>query len=60
MSDITVIKVQKTRSLSGSSDITYHIGHDDQDRLHILLWANSIRGQVCRPWRGKRRAGTCR
>ena len=50
MSDITVIKVQKPRSLSGSSDITYHIGHDDQDRLHIRLWANSAGGLHSKHW----------
>ena len=50
MSDITIIKVHKTRSLSGSSDITYHIGHDDQDRLHIRLWANSAGGLHSKHW----------
>lgn len=50
MSDITVIKVHKTRSLSGSSDITFHIGHDEQERLHIRLWANSAGGLHSKHW----------
>lgn len=50
MSDITVIKAHQTRSLSGSSDITYHLGHDDQDLLHIRLWANSAGGLHSKHW----------
>jgi len=44
MTDIRVLKIGTCRSLSGTSDLTYHLGADANDNLHIRLWANSAGG----------------
>ena len=50
MSDIRVLKIATCKSLSGSSDLTYHLGCDTQDNLHIRLWSNSAGGLHSKHW----------
>ena len=50
MSDIRVLKIATCKSLSGSSDLTYHLGCDAQDNLHIRLWSNSAGGLHSKHW----------
>lgn len=47
---LQVLKVQKTRSLSGASELTYHLGCDPNDNLYIRLWANSSGGLHSKHW----------
>jgi hypothetical protein len=50
MTDIRVLKIATCKSLSGSSDLTYHLGCDAQDNLHIRLWSNSAGGLHSKHW----------
>ncbi len=50
MSDIRVLKIATCKSLSGSSDLTYHLGCDPENNLHIRLWSNSAGGLHSKHW----------
>ena len=50
MSDIRVLKIATCKSLSGSSDLTYHLGCDPEHNLHIRLWSNSAGGLHSKHW----------
>ena len=47
---LRILKIQNTRSLSGASELTYHLGCDDQDNLYIRLWSNSAGGLHSKHW----------
>ena len=47
---LRILKIQNTRSLSGASELTYHLGCDDQDNLYIRLWGNSAGGLHSKHW----------
>ena len=50
MSDIRVLKIATCKSLSGSSDLTYHLGCDAEHNLQIRLWSNSAGGLHSKHW----------
>jgi hypothetical protein len=50
MFDIRVLKIATCKSLSGSSDLTYHLGCDAENNLHIRLWSNSAGGLHSKHW----------
>ena len=50
MSDIRVLKIATCKSLSGSRDLTYHLGCDAEHNLHIRLWSNSAGGLHSKHW----------
>ncbi len=47
---LRILKAETCRSLSGASDLTYHLGCDDQDNLYIRLWSNSAGGLHSKHW----------
>jgi hypothetical protein len=48
--EIRVIKTATCKSLSGKSDLTYHLGVDDESSLHLRVFANSSSGYFNREW----------
>ena len=48
--EFRILKIATCKSLSGSSDLTYHLGCDDQDNLYIRLWSNSAGGLHSKHW----------
>ena len=47
---LRILKAETCRSLSGASDLTYHLGCDDQDNLYLRLWSNSAGGLHSKHW----------
>jgi len=47
---IRVIKTATCKSLSGKSDLTYHLGVDDESNLHLRVFANSSSGYFSQEW----------
>ena len=47
---IRVIKTATCKSLSGKSDLTYHLGVDEESNLHLRVFANSSSGYFNREW----------
>ena len=43
-SEIQLITTKKTKTLSGKSTLTYHIGKDEDDNVYLRLWVNSSNG----------------
>ena len=43
-SEIEHVTTRKTKTLSGKSTLTYHIGKDEDDSLYVRLWVNSSQG----------------
>ncbi len=43
-SEIEHVTTKKTKTLSGKSTLTYHIGKDEDDNLYVRLWVNSSQG----------------
>ena len=46
---LRILKAETCRSLSGASELTYHLGCDDQDNLYIRLWGNSAGQALVQP-----------
>jgi hypothetical protein len=47
---IRVIKTATCKSLSGKSDLTYHLGVDEESNLHLRVFANSGSGYFSQEW----------
>lgn len=47
---IRVIKTGTCKSLSGKSELTYHLGVDAESSLHLGVFANSSRGYFSQEW----------
>jgi len=49
-SEIEHVTTKKTKTLSGKSTLTYHIGKDDDANLYLRLWVNSSNGYFSNEW----------
>jgi hypothetical protein len=49
-SDIEIVSTQKTKTVSGKSDLTYHLGKDDDANAYIRIWVNSSNGFFSNEW----------
>jgi hypothetical protein len=49
-SEIEHVTTRKTKTLSGKSTLTYHIGKDEDDNLYVRLWVNSSNGYFSSEW----------
>jgi hypothetical protein len=47
---IEILSTQKTKTISGKSNLTYHIGSDKQARQYIRIWVNSGNGYFSNEW----------
>ena len=47
---IRVIKTATCKSLSGKSDLTYHLGVDEESNLHLRVFANTGSGYFSQEW----------
>jgi len=47
---IRVIKTATCKSLSGKSDLTYHLGVDEESNLQMRVFANSSSGYFSQEW----------
>ena len=49
-SEIEHVTTKKTKTLSGKSTLTYHIGKDEDANLYVRLWVNSSNGYFSSEW----------
>jgi hypothetical protein len=49
-SEIDIVATQKTKTVSGKSDLTYHLGKDDDANAHVRIWVNSSNGFFSNEW----------
>jgi hypothetical protein len=49
-SEIEHVTTRKTKTLSGKSTLTYHIGKDEDANLYVRLWVNSSNGYFSSEW----------
>jgi hypothetical protein len=49
-SDIEIVATQKTKTVSGKSDLTYHLGKDDDANFYVRIWVNSSNGFFSNEW----------
>ena len=49
-SDVEIVVTLKTKSVSKKSDLTYHIGKDEEANLYIRIWVNSSNGYFSNEW----------
>jgi hypothetical protein len=49
-SDIEIVATQKTKTVSGKSDLTYHLGKDDDANIYVRIWVNSSNGFFNNEW----------
>ena len=45
-----ILQVATCPSLSGRSDLTYHIGCDEDSAIHFRIWANTAAGMFSNMW----------
>ena len=48
--EIEIVSNQKTKTVSGKSDLTYHLGKDDDANAHVRIWVNSSNGFFSNEW----------
>ena len=49
-SEIELVTTKKTKTLSGKSTLTYHIGKDEDANLYVRIWVNSSNGYFSNEW----------
>ena len=49
-SKIELVSTQKTSTVSGKSELTYHIGKDEDNNAYIRIWVNSSNGFFSNEW----------
>ena len=49
-SDIEIVSTRKTKTISGKSDLTYHIGKDEEANQYIRIWVNSGNDYFSNEW----------
>jgi hypothetical protein len=49
-SEIELVTTKKTKTLSGKSTLTYHIGKDEDANLYLRIWVNSSNGYFSNEW----------
>lgn len=45
-----ILKIATCPSLSGRSELTYHVGCNESGAIHFRLWANSAAGMFSNAW----------
>jgi hypothetical protein len=48
--EIELVSTRKTKTVSGKSDLTYHLGKDEDSNIHIRIWVNSSNGFFSNEW----------
>ena len=48
--EIEITATRKTTAISKASDLTYHIGQDEQANQYIRIWVNSGNGYFSNEW----------
>ena len=49
-SEIELVTTRKTKTLSGKSMLTYHVGRDEDANLYVRIWVNSSNGYFSNEW----------
>jgi hypothetical protein len=49
-SDIEIAATLKTKTVSGKSDLTYHLGKSPDANAHVRIWVNSSNGFFSNEW----------
>ena len=49
-SQIEIVATLKTKTVSGKSNLTYHLGKDDDANAHVRIWVNSSNGYFSNEW----------
>jgi len=49
-SDIEIVSTRKTKTISGKSNLTYHVGKDEEANQYIRIWVNSGNGYFSNEW----------
>ncbi len=49
-SKIQIVSTQKTKTVSGKSDLTYHLGKDEDANAYLRIWVNSSNGFFSNEW----------
>jgi hypothetical protein len=49
-SEIEHVTTKKTKTLSGKSTLTYHIGRDEDANQYVRIWVNSSNGYFSNEW----------
>ena len=47
---IEIATTRKTKTVSGKSDLTYHLGKDNDANMHMRIWVNSSNGFFSNEW----------
>ena len=45
-----ILRVGTCPSLSGRSELTYHVGCNDRNAIHFRLWGNTAAGMFSNTW----------
>ncbi len=48
--EISIVSTLKTKTVTGKSDLTYHLGKDDDDTPYIRIWQNTGNGYFSNEW----------
>lgn len=48
--EIAIVSTLKTQTVTGKSDLTYHLGKDDADNPYIRIWQNTGNGFFSNEW----------
>jgi len=49
-SEIELVSTRKTKTLSGKSTLTYHVGRDEDANQYLRIWVNSSNGYFSNEW----------
>jgi hypothetical protein len=49
-SQIEIVATLKTKTVSGKSDLTYHLGKSPDANAHVRIWVNSSNGFFSNEW----------
>ena len=49
-SNIEIVSTQKTKTVSGKSNLTYHAGKDQDKNVYLRVWVNSSNGFFSNEW----------
>jgi len=48
--EIEIVSTQKTKTVSGKSDLTYHLGKSIEGHAYLRIWVNSSNGFFSNEW----------
>jgi hypothetical protein len=49
-SQMEIVATLKTKTVSGKSDLTYHLGKSIEGQVHVRIWVNSSNGFFSNEW----------